>query len=292
MVVQFWGLLALLHLYPSGRPLGRVHAVAVKGFTWALAVMGLLALGTDPLPSTGRSNPLAIAPAVTNPVFDAGVAVLPVFALLGVGVLIRRWGAADPVERAQLKWFFAGAALVLMLVAAISFIPETTPPRMWEGLLVVAGFWGLPAAILVAITRYRLYEIDRFVSRTVSYVLLTALLLSLYAGTVVALQQLLRPVTGESQLAVAGATLLVAALFQPARRRIQTTVDRRFNRSRYDAQRTVDAFRARLRDDVDLDEVVAALASTTHQTVEPAKVSLWLRTKPAEQGRGFSPSVG
>ena len=125
--------------------------------------------------------------------------------------------------------------------------------------------------------RYRLYEIDRIVSRTISWALLTVILGATFILVVLVLQTVVAPITGSSELAVAGSTLLVAALFQPIRRRVQHVVDRRFNRTRYDAESTVSAFAARLRDEVDLERLRAEVLATATQTVEPSAVALWLR---------------
>ena len=133
------------------------------------------------------------------------------------------------------------------------------------------------ASVAVAILRHHLYDINRLVSRTLTYGLLTVVLGTLYAGAVVVLGQALNPRGGDSPLAVAASTLLVAALFRPLRHRIQGTVDRRFNRSRYDAARSVEAFSARLREQVDLDRLSADLLAVVEQTMEPTTVWLWLR---------------
>jgi hypothetical protein len=136
----------------------------------------------------------------------------------------------------------------------------------------------LPLSVGIAIGRYRLYEIDRLINRTLVYGLLTALLGGVYAGVVLVLGQLFGGIGGEPpSWVVAGATLAVAALFQPARRRIQAAVDRRFNRRRYDVARTIEAFSARLRDEVDLDTLCAELLAVVDQTMEPTRASLWLR---------------
>jgi hypothetical protein len=139
------------------------------------------------------------------------------------------------------------------------------------------SFAFLPVAIGIAILRYRLYEIDRLISRTISYGVLTAIVGGLFVGFILVFQAVLAPVTGSNELAVAGSTLLAAALFQPIRRRVQRLVDRRFNRSRYDAERTVAAFAARLADEVDLEQLRAEILATVIATVEPSSVSLWLR---------------
>jgi hypothetical protein len=152
----------------------------------------------------------------------------------------------------------------------------TTTLILGEGYLFPI-FGLIPVSVAVAVLKYRLYEIDRLINRTLVYGLLTALLAGVYAALVFLLGYVLDPVTGESSLAVAAATLAVAALFQPARRRVQRVVDRRFDRARYDAARTVEAFSGRLRDQVDLDTLAAELLGVVDQTVQPATASLWLR---------------
>jgi hypothetical protein len=147
----------------------------------------------------------------------------------------------------------------------------------------------IPVAIGIAILRYRLFDIDRLISRTLVYGLLTALLAGVYATGVFVAGRLLDPARGRSELAVAASTLAVAALFQPLRRRLQTLVDRRFNRSRYDAARTVAAFSSRLREEIDLDSLSAELLAVVDQTMQPTEASLWLRPQgsrppPGQQG--------
>jgi hypothetical protein len=141
----------------------------------------------------------------------------------------------------------------------------------------------MPVAIGIAILRYRLFEIDRIISRTLSWALVTGLLGAVFVGIVVGLQALSTKVTGTNTLAVAASTLVVAAAFQPLRRRVQVGVDRRFNRARYDAERTTDAFAAQLRDEVDLARLSAALVETVNEAVRPASATVWLRS--AEVGQ-------
>jgi hypothetical protein len=136
----------------------------------------------------------------------------------------------------------------------------------------------LPLSIGVAVLRYRLYDIDRVISRTLAYALITGTLVGVYAGGVMALTPLVAGMGGGSELAVAASTLAVAAAFGPVRRRVQSAVDHRFNRTRYDARRTVEAFASGLREEVDLDELSAGLVAAVRETVEPTATTLWLRS--------------
>jgi hypothetical protein len=177
------------------------------------------------------------------------------------------------VERQQLRWVAAGAAgavagLLLTLPGFSGLLPEATT------FVVCPAMLCMPVAVL----RYRLWDLDRLVSRTVTYALVTALLVLPYLLIVPAAGRLAQ---GAGNLVVAAATLAVAAVFQPARRRVQRLVDRRFNRRRYDAARTIAAFSGRLREQVDLDTLTAELLTVTDRTVEPTTVSLWLRPQPS-----------
>jgi len=194
-----------------------------------------------------------------------------------------RFRRATGAERQQLKWFTYGTALLLLLPAA-GAVGARLGDTAGE-LLVAAIVSALPVTIGIAVLRYRLYDIDRLVNRTVVHGLLTMLLAGVYAGLVFALSQLLNPGDQQSALAVAASTLVVAALFQPARRRIQGLVDRRFNRRRYDAARTVAAFSARLRDQIDLSTLSTELLAVVDQTMQPTQASLWLRPTPPPSGR-------
>jgi hypothetical protein len=198
--------------------------------------------------------------------------------LVGLALRFRR---ARGMERQQLKWFAYGAFLVLVGLAAL-FVP--IPSEAVAKAILAVGVGCFTAGVAVAVLRYGLYEIDVILNRTLVYGLLTAALGLGYVGVVLVGGQL----AGQqrSNLVVAAATLAVAALFQPARRRIQALVDRRFNRRKYDAARTVEAFSARLRDEVDLDTLAAELLGVVDQTMQPTKASLWLRASAQPPARG------
>jgi hypothetical protein len=207
----------------------------------------------------------------------AGAVVLLTVPVAGVSLVVR-FRRARGLERQQLRWvaFAAGLASV-----AAAFVLAGVSLPTSAGLTLAMINWGggvclvlLPLAIGAAVLRYRLYDLDRIVSRTLAYGLLTVLLGGGYAAVVLGLGQLLGR---DSPLVVAGATLAVAGVFQPARRRSQRGVDRRFNRRRYDAARTIAAFSARLREEIDLDTLTGELLGVVEQTMQPTQVSLWLR---------------
>jgi cation transport ATPase len=189
---------------------------------------------------------------------------------------------SGPAQRQQTKWVALSLGLLFSVLALGFVIPSLIVDTAnawfaWALLATVPLIVLFPVSVAIAVLRHRLYDIDRLITRTLTYGLLTVVLGILYAGAVVVLGQALNPRGGESALAVAASTLLVAALFQPLRRRIQDTVDRRFNRRRYDAARTIETFSARLRDQVDLDTLSAELLAVVDQTMQPTTVSLWLR---------------
>ena len=186
-----------------------------------------------------------------------------------VGHQVLSWRRASGEHRQQLKWLACGAAITFCL----GLLDTTLSPDVVVSQLLAAGLVALPASIGVGILKYRLYDIDRIISRTLAYAIVTGLLAGLYAGLVLLATQVLRVHT---PVAVAVSTLAAAALFSPLRRRVQHAVDRRFNRARYDADQTVAAFAARLKDTVDLDSVQDDLASAVTKALEPAHVSVWI----------------
>jgi hypothetical protein len=193
--------------------------------------------------------------------------------VVGAGSLVVRFRRARGAERQQLRWVASAAVLAVLgaVVALGGVAVGSTAVVTWA---ISACFAALPLALGAAILRYRLYDLDRIISRTLTYGLLTVLLGGGYAGLVLGLGLLL---PNDSSLVVAGATLAVAGIFQPARRRVQQAVERRFDRRRYDAARTIAVFSARLREELDLDTLSAELLLVVDQTIQPTTASLWLR---------------
>jgi hypothetical protein len=282
----FWVGLAFTFL-PLLFPTGRLPSPRWRPVAWACAI-GLTVFFTvnavmpGPMEVPGqRRNPLGIESAGASleriqALLDLYLALLVVLCAASVVARFRRAGG---VERQQLKWFAYGVGQLALLLASALVFPGlwTRVPVVVSDLVFGISFAMIPVAIGIAILRYRLYDIDRLINRTLVYGLLTILLGLVYGAGVLVVGQLLNPEKGQSELAVAASTLTVAALFQPARRRIQLAVDRRFNRRRYDAAKTIEAFSTRLRDEVDLDTLSAELLAVVDQTMQPTSASLWLR---------------
>jgi hypothetical protein len=272
----------LLLLFPTGRLLSpRWRPVA--RFATAVYVANVVGYAFAPGPQVfgPLANPLGIeafadAVAAVAQAVASGLGLVTLVA--AVASLVLRLRRAQGVERLQLKWFCSAAALFPIIVGLAIVFPRLGSDRV-DGLIVTLPLLALPVSIGIAVLRYRLYDIDRLINRTLVYGLLTALLAVVYAGIVLVLGQLFGGVAGNPpSWAVAGATLAVAAMFQPARHRIQAVVDRRFNRRKYDAAKTVEAFTARLRDEVDLDTLSTELLAVVDQTTQPTMASLWLRS--------------
>jgi hypothetical protein len=213
---------------------------------------------------------------------------VPLCILVSAISLVLRFLRSEGEQREQIKWLaFAASILGLGFSSYIipSFFVVEDPTGgagpLWVNLLedaVTLSFAGVPVAVGIAILRYRLYDIDILINRTLVYGSLTAMLIALYFGGIVVLQRLFVLLTGQqSTLAVVASTLLIAALFTPLRRRIQSFIDRRFYRSKYDARKTLEAFSARLRDETDLDALSGDLVGVVKETMQPAHASLWLR---------------
>jgi hypothetical protein len=243
-----------------------------------------MALSPELGPLPGYDNPIGLPGAAgqfLTSATESGLAAGSLLVLLvaSLALLVVRFRRARGVERQQLKWLVYAAGLA----AATTFVL----PVYWLtwGILSWLSVWAIPVAIGVAILRYRLYDIDRLINRTLVYGLLTVTLGLGYAGMVLILGQLFGGLGAEPpSWAIAGATLAVAAVIQPARRRIQQAVDRRFNRRHFDAAKTIEAFSARLRDQVDLETLATELLAVVGQTMEPTAVSLWLRPQDVAPG--------
>jgi hypothetical protein len=263
----------ILLLFPDGRlpsprwrPAARFILVA-----WGVSIL------LNPL-APAEGNPLSV-PAMGRPAGQLLLLVVNAAALAGLVIAAAapflRFRRAGYQQRQQLKWAAFTVAVSVLSVLVSLGLGQLFPGVLVIGLLGLLGFLGvvvgLPLAVAVAILRHRLYDIDRVINRTLVYGLLTALLAAIYAGVVLVLGQLFGGIGEQApSWAVAGATLAVAALFQPARHRTQAVVDRRFNRRKYDAARTVEAFSSRLRDEVDLDTLSTELLAVVDDTVQPA----------------------
>jgi hypothetical protein len=280
--VVFGPTLLLLVLFPSGRPLSAAWHRLTRALVGVVAIATMAAAfkpGMVGPEGEQVANPMA-APRTAGEVLELLHAVTTVLAVpafaFGVAAIVVRFRRSRGIERQQLKWFALAAAFVGVGLAASIVIPGgiAADVTFLLGMLALAA---LPVAAGMAILRYRLYDIDVVINRTLVYGALTATLAGAYLSSVLLLQLALSPLTEESDLAIAGSTLAVAALFRPARARIQHAVDRRFYRRRYDAARTLEGFGARLRDQVDIDALGADLRGVVTDTMQPAHVSLWLR---------------
>ncbi len=292
----------LILLFPDGKlPSRRWRPLA-----WlAGAVMVLASLGITLAPGSLEGHP-----GVRNPfglegkpwIADAAIVIillLPLCILASAVSLVLRYRHSRGEERQQIKWIalaasFVGLVYLSGLLSELIFAPESlvgedTPP-LWIEIqrnVLMFSYAGVPVAVGFAVLRYRLYDIDILINRTLVYGTLTATLALIYVGCVVSLQYAFRVLTGqETQLAVVASTLAIAAMFGPLRRRVQAFVDRRFFRKKYDATKTLEAFGARLRDETDLKQLNAGLLTVVRETLQPARVSLWLKPARAVRSAG------
>jgi len=272
----------LFLLFPDGHlPSSRWRPVA--GLSAATIGLGIVMFTLRPGPIESLrdvDNPVGLGGSAGSAIESAGnyLGIVAGLCLVASAAsLVVRFRRSRGVERQQLKWIAAAAGLLAgWLVSGPLFFWYVPFGGVWDTLSPVA-IVAFPVAIGFAILRYRLYDLDRIVNRALVYGVLTGALAGLYFGIVLAFQEAFSSFTRGNDLAIAGSTLAVAALFRPARRRIQGFVDRRFYRRRYDAQQTLEAFSVRLRDEVDLDTLGADLGAVVHETMQPAHVSLWLR---------------
>jgi hypothetical protein len=276
-------------------PTGRLPSRRWRWVTWltvAFVLVGVMlgAFSSGPVEGLGPiRNPLGIkgfSDVSHSIVFNMVALVLVVAAAWSVFMRLR---GAIGVERQQIKWFaYAAAATVMGLVLAY-IIPDVIDVPLWFERIGHAIFLllipAIPISIGIAILKYRLYDIDLLINRTLVYGSLTATLVALYFGGIVVLQRIFVALTGEtSTLAVVASTLAIAALFNPLRRRIQSFIDRRFYRRKYDARKTLEAFSSTLRDETDLEALNDDLVGVVRETMQPAHTSLWLRPDTAPKG--------
>jgi hypothetical protein len=247
-----------------------VVAAAVVGVAMfvAGAILSPGQTGNDPGAIDNPVGLAGVAGRVAMVVTISGLVLYAVSLLAALVCVVLRFRASRGVERQQLRWVAAGAAVAVLVLLPL-------PGGEWlPAFMTVVGLLCMPVSVAVAVLRYRLWDLDRLISRTVTYLLVTGLLVLPY---LLILPAATRLAAGSGSLAVAAATLAAAALFQPLRRRVQDLVDRRFNRRRYDAAGTVEVFAARLREQVNLDALSAELLAVVDQTVAPTQASLWLR---------------
>jgi hypothetical protein len=289
---QLWGpaivLLGLvILLFPDGRLASRIWRWALWAYC-TIFVIEVVALAVATVQATaGRAPRVDSTGGLAATDLPAGwyaavehIGLLAVLALIlcFIGRQVLSWRRSSGERRQQLKWLASGSAFTVVC-AVIGFTSLAAPTQLLRsaGALAWFGFAALPVSIGVGILKYRLYEIDRIISRTLAYTIVTGLLVGVYAGLVLLATRVL---SFHTPVAVAASTLAAAALFTPVRRRVQHGVDRRFNRARYDADRTVATFADSLKDAVDLDTVRRDLVATVHTALEPAHVSVWIAQRP------------
>ena len=270
-------------LFPDGRlPSPRfrwVVRISIAGMV-AWTVSGLLFDSTGEPRIPGDAS-LALATPVLQALFPVLQVAFFVSVLVGFGGAViavsQRYRRGGRVQRQQVKWLTADVALAAILLPSALLLTGVNPElaSTLSGIAIIAMF-ALPVVIGLAILRYRLYEIDRIISRTLGWAIVTAVLAGVLVGGIVILQAVLAPFTNENTIAVAASTLVAFALFQPLRRRVQRAVDHRFDRARYDGQQTVDAFAEHVRSSVDLGTLSAMLASTAGEAVRPVGSAVWL----------------
>jgi hypothetical protein len=280
----------LLLLFPDGRlPSRRWRLVG-----WvAVAAMITLGLGMAFTPGQFTDypqviNPLGLTLLEGSPMEEGGVGwlLLPLSVVLSATSMVVRFRRAAGEERQQIKWLALAAAFAAVGWVALTFT-YTTELMVTGQLLQLLSMLSIPLAVGVAVLKYRLYDIDVVINRTLVYGSLTAMLALVYFGGVAATQAIFRTITGheqQPQLAIVVSTLVIAALFNPLRRRIQSFIDRRFYRKKYDARKTLEAFSAKLRDETDLDALNSELVRVVQETMQPAHVSLWMRPETVHKG--------
>ena len=274
----------ILLFFPTGHLMSPRWNWLVYALIAASGVLWLVALFASPLyvnndPNHSVPNPIStFSPSFQNDLavfLNNGLLLYLLLSIPSLVMIVRRFRLAQGIEREQMKWF-AYAALFSMLIIFVG--NQLSLFGSWSQAVVNLGMTSPAIAIAIAILKYRLYDIDVLIRRTLIYGVLTLLLASIYFGSVVILQELFRSLTGQtSYLAIILSTLAIAALFSPLRRRAQTIIDHRFYRQKYDAQQVLERFAITVRDEVELEKLSGELLNVVHETMQPTSVSLWLR---------------
>ena len=285
--VRWSALFSLIVYFPDGNVVPRRFERWIDFILFAAIIAGILAgFGLQFAPGRDTLNIFYIP--ILAPFADilGGINSLLIFGigwLFGIGSQIIRFRRADYQQRQQMKWLLVFFAPVVVFLP-LQVIADVLAPAYSVGVSAISGFtiltWFMAFPVIAvgnAILRHKLYDIDIIIRRTLVYSILTAALAAIYFGGVMVVQQVLRPLTQSSDLAIVVSTLLIAALFTPLRRRVQDGIDRRFFRRKYDAQKTLEAFSIATRDEVDLDKLQAELIGVVRETMQPSKVALWVK---------------
>jgi hypothetical protein len=276
-VLPWLGIIVVLLVFPTGLLVGRLERYSAAGVT-AFGVIGAISFLVSPVPmeATGEVSPLArdwLANATSWLVGDSGFLVVIGLVAAAIVSVALRWHRSAGIERQQYRWLLLGGIVFVTIIGLSQVMPEDSPADfIW-----LLGGSAIPVSIGVAVTRYRLYEIDRILSRGLAYGLVVVLLGSVFAVGVVAVPNLVIGTGSAPALAVATSTLIVAALFNPVRKRALAWVDRRFNRSRYDAEQVMSAFGDTLRNRIETDDLVGGWVDVVSRTMEPAALGVWVR---------------
>ena len=283
-VLLIFPLLYILVLFPTGHLLSShwrwlLYLITFEGLAIPIFTTFGRSLAPPQYENWSFSNPLGFLTIEQIEAFLPIFAVaLPLCVLLSVATLFVRFRQARGVERDQIKWLFLAGAVFAAAYIPSFIVDSFADDSIWNALWVF-GMMAIPVAVGIAILRYRLYDIDLIIRKTVQYAVITAVLALVYFGTVVVLQTLIGQATGEqSPIIIVVSTLLIAALFNPLRRRVQTAVDRRFYRKKYDAQQVLAQFAQTARDEVEMEALQTELLHVVQETMQPATVSIWLKS--------------
>ncbi|NQU30723.1 MAG: hypothetical protein HQ525_08660 [Anaerolineae bacterium] len=285
-VLLIFPILFVLVLFPTGQPPSprwRVLIYIGVGMMLTMVILSTIGEVVGPMDESWQTqNPIGFVTTnwVENYLLPVWFILLPVLTLASAAALFVRFRRTKGVEREQIKWlFFASGLFAAVYVPSFFTGSYTTANNIWD-ILFTFGIMAIPIAIAIAILRYRLYDIDIIIRRTIQYAILTGLLALVYFGSVILLQSLVENLTGtQSPIVIVVSTLAIAALFTPLRSRVQDFIDRRFYRAKYNAAQTLEQFAATARDEVDMEKLTTALLGVVDETMQPEMASLWLKEK-------------